>query len=61
MADLESSTNPAVWCTKHAKQFRKTDTEHSNDGTQELVTQYWDAECGCSVHVILALPNEVTN
>jgi hypothetical protein len=52
----EHRGNPAVWCTVHAKQFNKDHTEQDNDGTQDLVTQYWSADCGCHVHIILALP-----
>jgi hypothetical protein len=47
--------NPAVWCTKHAKQFVKGETEVTNDGTQFLIKQYWKAECGCAVEITLAV------
>ena len=49
---------PAVWCTNHGKQFLKISEGAENAGIQDLLTQYWEAACGCAVHVILALPDQ---
>jgi hypothetical protein len=49
---------PLVQCTLHGKQFSKTYQETDDDGTQILVKQYWRAECGCEVEIMLALPRE---
>jgi len=49
---------PTVWCTNHVQQFRKAGQEVDDDGTQQLIKQYWRADCGCAVEVTMALPRE---
>ena len=50
------SDNPTVWCLNHAAQFAKKGEQVDNDGTQTLVSQTWEASCGCKIEVTLALP-----
>jgi hypothetical protein len=50
--------NPVVMCSKHAARFRKVNEDVDNDGTQTLVTQYWDADCGCQVEITLIIPDQ---
>jgi hypothetical protein len=49
---------PTVWCTNHVQQFRKVGQEVDDDGTRQLIEQYWPAECDCAVEVIMAVPRE---
>jgi hypothetical protein len=49
--------NPTVWCAVHAKPFGKWFQETDHDGTQILVKQCWDAACGCSIEITLAVPD----
>jgi hypothetical protein len=48
--------NPKVYCTNHAAELKRTNTEIDDDGTQVLVKQYWEAVCGCKVEITLAMP-----
>jgi hypothetical protein len=49
---------PTVWSTNHVLQSRKAGQEVDDEGTQQLIKQYWRADCGCAVEVIMALPRE---
>jgi hypothetical protein len=49
-------SNPTVYCALHAVPFAKTDENVDNDGTQTLISQIWEAACGCKVEITLALP-----
>ena len=53
-----SNVPPTVWCAIHAKEFRAVDQEVDDDGTQQLIKQYWKAECGCSVEIIMPVPSD---
>lgn len=47
------SDNPTVYCAIHAERFAKTHEEVDSDSTQTLVKQYWTANCGCEITLVL--------
>jgi hypothetical protein len=53
--------NPVVVCSTHAEQFGKVYEETDHDGTQTLVKQYWDADCGCQVEITLTIATQQPN